>query len=104
MNPQANLLNNAGILNTVMLYVEAIIRMNYPNTLSSNEIYNKLPSEQKNIIITIASRYLKGACSDPSSYVGTVASMLCNNNSAFYHDYSYYFPIKKRNDDGFRLK
>lgn len=102
MNPEAILMSKAGILNSVISAVEAVLRATYPKTSSSNEIYNLLPTAIKNSITAISSRYSRGACREPAAYVGTAASMLCKRNSTFYHDYQWYCPILRRKDDGFK--
>ena len=103
MNAEAILMNKAGILNSVILAVEAVLRATYPNTSSSNEIFNRLPTSVQTSITAIASRYRRGGCSSPSAYAGTAASMLCKRNPAFYHDYQWYCPILRRKDDGFKM-
>jgi hypothetical protein len=102
MNAEAFLMSKAGILNSVISAVEAVLRATYPKTNSSNEIYNLLPTAIQNSIIAISSRYSRGACREPAAYAGTAASMLCKNNPAFYHDYSYHCPVLNRKEDGFR--
>ncbi|WP_048818152.1 hypothetical protein [Desulforamulus hydrothermalis] len=57
MNAEAILMNKAGILNSVILAVEAVLRATYPNTSSSNEIFNRLPTSVQTSITAIASRY-----------------------------------------------
>jgi hypothetical protein len=102
MNAEAILMNKAGILNAVTLAVEAVLRATYPNTSSSNEIYNLLPTTIQSNITAISSQYSRGACREPAAYAGTAASMLCKSNPAFYHDYSYHCPVLNRKEDGFR--
>jgi hypothetical protein len=103
MNSEAILMNNAGILNGVILAVEAILRASYPNTKSSNEILQLLPEPIQLSITTIASRYRHGGCSVPAAYAGTAASMLCKSNPLFHHNYRWFCPILQRNDDAFRM-
>jgi hypothetical protein len=103
MNCQAILMNNAGILNSVILAVEMILRTSYPNTKSSNEIFSLLPAPIQTSITTISSRYRRGGCSVPSAYAGTAAAILCKNSHLFHHDYRWFCPILQRNDDAFRM-
>lgn len=103
MNCEAILMNKASILNSVILAVEAVLRASFPDTKSSNEVYNLLPASVQSDIITIASRYLRGGCSVPAAYAGTAAAMLCKSNAAFYHEQHWFCPILKRNDDAFRM-
>lgn len=102
LNPQAHLMNSAGILTDVITAVEQVIKANFPHTLSSSEIYQILPIGIQNSIVALSSQYKNSACAKPESYVGTAASMLCKSNKNFYHDYHYYCPVLKRNEDGFR--
>ncbi|MBU5334796.1 hypothetical protein [Anaerocolumna aminovalerica] len=54
-------MKKAGILNSVILVVDSILRVTFPDTKSSNEIYNLLTTSVQLDITAIASRYQRGA-------------------------------------------
>ena len=84
MNPQAILLNGAGLLNTVETEVDLFLSRNTRCKFSSNQIFNNLPCWLKAQIQSIAHSYVKGGCSSPASYVGTVAAMMAKKELVFH--------------------
>ncbi|MEL7658012.1 MAG: hypothetical protein AAGU75_19125 [Bacillota bacterium] len=101
MNPQAILLNGAGLLNAVETEVVLFLSRNARCKFSSNQIFNGMPVWLKNQIQAIAHLYAKGGCSSPASYVGTVAAMMAKNRVGISHDHHHYCPILQRFDDAF---
>lgn len=103
MNPQAHILENNNLLEAVTAEVENFLRNNQ-GEYSSNEIFRKLPSGLQDELKKIASMYTTGACSSPASYVGVVASMLCESSPKFIHNYEGYCQILGRREDSFSCK
>lgn len=96
-------LRSLGLLGTVRTEVEKAVRSAYPNTISSNEILELIPTPLQSRLASIATGYRRGPFKTPASYVGAVASRLTQTNTAFYHDYHHWCPTLERYDDGFKL-
>ena len=101
MNPQAILLNGAGLLNTVETEVDIFLSRNSRCKFSSNQIFTNLPYWVQDQIQSIAHSYVKGGCSSPASYVGTVAAMMAKKRIGISHDHHHYCPVLQRFDDAF---
>lgn len=101
MNAEIRILIKSGIDRIVYSAVLTVLAANPGIKLSSNEIFNKLPSHLQARLNGIASTYTNGPCSKAAAYVGSVASDISNTNTHITHDYSYFCPILNRMEDGF---
>lgn len=101
MNAEIKILKKNNIDEMISLLIIGVLVTNQGITLSSNQIFSKLPNNVQVVLDNIASQYIRGACSKPAAYVGSVASWISKNNSNITHDITYFCPILQRKEDGF---
>ncbi|WP_040328885.1 hypothetical protein [Clostridium ihumii] len=103
MNPQANLLNSAGILSLVEDEVKNFLLKHKGHEYSSSEIYINMPQSIKTQIEGIAKKYT-GPLSSEAGYIGVVAAMIAKDiKNNISHNSKCYCHILNRYDDGFKI-